>query len=156
MLVFRENLHMRKCKIYLDVCTYNRPFDNQTQMKVRLETEAKLFIQWSIKEKKYSMVWSYMLDYENNNSPYEEKKRAIIPWKEIADDYCSSSDTILRLGNEIMGYGIKGKDALHIACAIEKDCEYFITTDNKLTNKSIAKIKIINPIDFVRKMEEST
>ena len=37
----------------------------------------------------------------------------------------------------------------------ENGCEYFITTDNKLTNKTIGKIKIINPIDFVREMEES-
>jgi len=27
-----------KMKIYLDMCTFNRPFDNQEQMKIRLET----------------------------------------------------------------------------------------------------------------------
>jgi len=30
-------------KIYLDNCSYNRPFDDQSQMKIRLETEAKLY-----------------------------------------------------------------------------------------------------------------
>ena len=147
---------MGKMKIYLDVCSYNRPFDSQAQMKVRLETEAKLFIQSNIRTGKYKLVWSYMLDYENENSPYEEKKKAISPWKEIADEYCSSSEGTLLLGRELMGYGIKAKDALHIACAIEKGCAYFITTDSKLINKEITKIKIINPIDFVREMEEST
>jgi hypothetical protein len=33
---------MGALKIYLDNCCYNRPFDNQLQMKIRLETEAKL------------------------------------------------------------------------------------------------------------------
>ena len=28
-------------RVYLDNCCYNRPFDEQTQLKVRLETEAK-------------------------------------------------------------------------------------------------------------------
>lgn len=32
-------------RVYLDNCCYNRPFDSQTQLRVRLETEAKLAIQ---------------------------------------------------------------------------------------------------------------
>jgi len=145
---------MRKPKIYLDNCSYNRPFDDQLQMKIRLETEAKLYIQSNIRQKKYSLVWSYMLDYENNESPYEEKRNAIAPWKDIAEDYCPSSDAVPALGCEIMKHGIKSKDALHIACAVLSGCGYFITTDRKLTNKTIVNIKIINPIDFIREMED--
>ena len=33
-------------RVYLDNCCYNRPFDDQDQLKVRLETEAKLRIQF--------------------------------------------------------------------------------------------------------------
>ena len=29
-------------RVYLDNCCYNRPFDDQNQLKVRLETIAKL------------------------------------------------------------------------------------------------------------------
>jgi len=36
--------------VYLDVCCYNRPFDSQIQMRVRLETEAKLFLQEMAKD----------------------------------------------------------------------------------------------------------
>jgi len=148
-----EELLMRKPKIYLDNCSYNRPFDNQKQMKVRLETEAKLFIQASVREGKYSLCWSFMLDYENGKNPYEEKRSMIAPWKEIAEDYCPPLEVVLSRGQEIMKRGIKNNDALHISCAIERQCEYFITTDDKLTNKTIPNIRIINPIDFVREME---
>ena len=140
-------------KIYLDNCSYNRPFDDQSQVRIRLETEAKLYIQSGIRVKRYSLAWSYMLDYENNDNPYEEKRKAVAPWKEIASDYCPSSDDVFSLGSEIMKRGIKSKDALHLACAILCGCEYFITTDKKLTNKTIANIKIVNPIDFVRETE---
>ena len=34
-------------RIYLDNCCYNRPFDEQTQLRIRLETEAKLPIHWN-------------------------------------------------------------------------------------------------------------
>ena len=140
-------------KIYLDNCSYNRPFDNQEQIKIRLETEAKLYIQAGVREGKYFLVWSYMLDYENNDNPYDEKRNSIEPWKEIAGEYCPSSNEILSAGHEIMKLGIKAKDALHIACAIESGCEYLITTDEKLTKKTFDNIKILNPIDFIRIVE---
>jgi predicted nucleic acid-binding protein len=54
-----------------------------------------------------------------------------------------------------MKLGIKANDALHIACAIERKCEYFITTDKGLTNKIVDGIEIKNPIDFISEMEES-
>ena len=32
-------------RVYLDNCCYNRPFDPQEQLRIRLETEAKLEVQ---------------------------------------------------------------------------------------------------------------
>ena len=119
------------------------------------ETEAKLFIQASIREGTYLLCWSFMLDYENSKSPYEGKRSMIAPWKDVSYDYCPQSDIILSRGKELMKLGIKNNDALHIACAIECNCEYFITTDDRLTNKTVEGIIIINPIDFVREMEVS-
>jgi len=95
-----------------------------------------------------------MLDFENSNNSYEDRKDSVAKWKDIAHDYCSSSDEILELGKEIMKFGVKECDALHIACAIIKECDYFITTDRKLLNKTIKKIKIINPINFIFETEE--
>ena len=37
-------------RIYLDNCCYNRPFDEQAQIKVFLETVAKLSIQQKMRE----------------------------------------------------------------------------------------------------------
>jgi predicted nucleic acid-binding protein len=49
---------------------------------------------------------------------------------------------------------IKVKDSIHIACAIEAECKYFITTDRKLLNKAVDTIIIINPIDFIGQLGE--
>ena len=147
---------MGKLKIYLDNCCYNRPFDDQSQQKIHLETEAKLFIQADIRAKKYVMVWSYMLDMENSVNPYDEKRYAIQPWKGIAVEYCPASDAILATGKAIMAHGIKPNDALHLACAVKCSCDYFITTDSGLLNKDVANIKIRNPIDFIRETEGLT
>jgi hypothetical protein len=123
-------------------------------MKIRLETEAKLYIQAGVRENRYALVWSYMLDYENDDNPYDEKRESIAPWAGIAKEYCASSDEILSMGTAIMTHGIQTKDALHIACAIHSGCDYFITTDKKLLNKNIEGIKIVSPIDFVSETED--
>jgi hypothetical protein len=141
-------------KIYLDNCCYNRPFDDQSQMKIRLETEAKLYVQACIRDGIYSLCWSFALDYENSMNPFEEKRNAIIPWKKISDDVCPPSEAVRSRGKTIMGLGVRELDALHIACAIERNCDCFITTDKGILNKSIEGIQIINPIDFVREMED--
>lgn len=144
---------MNKIKIYMDICCLNRPFDNQGQMKIRLETDAKLYIQSEIKEGRLDLSWSYMLDFENSENPYEDKRKAVNAWKNKASAFCKSSDTVLELGKNIARAGVAPKDALHVACALQENCEYFITTDIKLLKKKIEGIIIINPIDFIRETE---
>ncbi len=53
----------------------------------------------------------------------------------------------------IMVSGIKGADATHIACAISSDCDYFITTDDRLLKFSDPRIKVITPTDMMYIME---
>ena len=49
--------------------------------------------------------------------------------------------------------GIKVFDALHIACAVEAECDYYLTTDKKLLNTPVSEIRIVNPISFVEEVE---
>ena len=64
-------------KIYLDNCSFNRPYDDQTQIRISLETQAKLYVQDLVKNKKVDLVTSYVLWYENSQNPYETKRTAI-------------------------------------------------------------------------------
>ena len=139
-----------KYRIYLDNCCFNRPYDDQTHLLVQLETEAKLFVQQAILQNTFELVWSYMLDYENEANPYQNRKQAIVKWKNIAVLDIDASDRIVNRGKEIMQKGIKKKDALHIACAIEAKCDYFLSTDKKLFHTSFDEINVMNPIDFIK------
>ena len=64
-------------RIYLDNCCYNRPYDDQSQIRIHLETEAKLYIQELIKSGKLELVTSFMLSYENEKNSALHKKQAI-------------------------------------------------------------------------------
>ncbi len=65
MLHERKDINEIVLKIYLDNCCFNRPYDDQSQVRISLETQAKLYIQNLIKEDKLKLVSSYMLWYEN-------------------------------------------------------------------------------------------
>jgi len=142
-----------KDRIYLDNCSFNRPYDDQSLLKNYIEAEAKTYIQNEILQKKIELVWSYVMDYEISFNPFSDRKNQILKWKKIAIADISESDKVVALANDIKKKNIKPKDSLHLACAIEASCNYFITTDGKILNKSIENIAIINPIDYIRKIE---
>ena len=145
----------KRIKIYLDNCCYNRPFDEQNQDLIRLETEAKLMIQNRIKQGLYSLVWSFILDSENEENPVAAHSEAIQSWQHIATEYCPATDDILSSAKKLIPLGLKHKDTLHLASAIKHQCDYLITTDRKFANKNgqIAGIEIVNPITFLLRME---
>ena len=140
-------------RLYLDNCSFNRPYDDQSLLKNHLEAEAKTYIQKEVFNGNYELAWSYILDYEISFNPFSDRKSQIIKWKNIAIVDIDESEKILVMANEFMKKNIKPKDSLHLACAVEAGCGYFITTDDKLLNKNIEKIVVINPIDFIKIVE---
>lgn len=143
-------------RIYLDNCCFNRPYDDQSYMSISLEAQAKLHIQDLIRNGRLEMVASYMLVYENGQNPYEMRRNAITKFIEKNTTvYVSDArlEEISRHAHEIMKTGVKYKDACHVACAIMSDCEYFLTTDRRLLKYRTDKLKIMNPLDFIRELE---
>ena len=136
-------------RVYLDVCCFNRPFDDQTQLRIQLETEAKLYIQSKILLGEIHLMWSYILDVENNRNPYEEVRKAIGEWKSIAVEFCKENEQILEYAEYLHTLDIKPRDALHLACAVYLEADYFFTTDKRLLNKQVKEIPILNPLDFL-------
>ncbi len=141
--------------VYLDNCCYNRPYDDQNQPKVQLETQAKLYIQKLITDKKLNLVYSFVSEYENFNNPYAIRRRSILDFFKNATVFVDSSQAkdVIAIAHEIMKTGIKKMDALHIASAIIGNADFFLTTDKRVLNYSTEKIKIMNPIIFISSVE---
>lgn len=141
-------------RIYLDNYCFNRPFDDQSQIRIRLESEAKLRIQADIVEKKFELVWSYILEAENKANPFEERMNAISDWKNQAVSVIKENKKIVEKAKKLKEIGLRSKDALHISCAISGKCKFFLTTDDKIINKNnaIKEITIIDLIGFIKEV----
>jgi hypothetical protein len=97
---------------------YNRCFDDQSQLRIRLETGAIEGILELAESGGLELVWSFVLDYENSLNPQEERKE----WAELLSQLCIHtivpSPRILSLARALIKNAkIKPRDALHVACA---------------------------------------
>jgi len=140
---------MKKAKIYLDMCCFNRPYDDQTQQCIQFEAVAKLMIQSLIVSGQINFVWSYVLEFENSKNPFLEKRNTILAFKPFSSDTIHPDPAIETIANTLQGKGLKAYDSLHVACAIYSNCDFFLTVDRKLLNKQCAEIKITDPVIFL-------
>ncbi|MBR3087010.1 MAG: PIN domain protein [Kiritimatiellae bacterium] len=143
-------------RIYLDNCCYNRPYDEQGQLRIRLETEAKLRIQHLMRIGVVEYAWSDILTHEVSFNPIKRRRQLIFDWRMNAIvDIAAEWDVVLR-GKEFQSLGLKPKDALHLASALKAECDWFITTDTGILKKvgNIERMRVGNPIDFVMTEED--
>ena len=64
-------------RVYLDNCCYNRPYDDQTQLRISLESQAKMDVQSRIKKGEIELATSYMTTNENSMNPIDMRRRSI-------------------------------------------------------------------------------
>ena len=140
--------------MYLDTCCYNRPFDKQASLRIALETQAKLYIQQLIRYSELELATSYMLLYEVGQNPFIIRQFLIEDFLNqyssihIGPEYASK---IQCEAQSVISTGIKPKDAYHVMCAIEADCRFFLSTDDRLLKFQTNKLQLMNPVDFVLK-----
>lgn len=143
-------------RVYLDNCVFNRPFDDQSQVRIRLETEAALHILEEIAAGRIELIWSYVNETENLRNENEEVKRSIFGWKEVALIEVIETANLLENANLLVELGLTVGDALHVACAAEGKAEIFLTTDDKLICKvsEFGGVNVLNPINAIEKLNE--
>ncbi len=124
-------------RIYLDNCVFNRPFDDQSADRIRNETSAVLQILSKISTGELDLAWSYVNESENLRNPFEENKRSILGWKQIATIEVLESENLLENSQKVIELGLAVGDALHIASAVEANADFFVTTDDKIIRKIV-------------------
>ena len=151
--------------IYLDTNVYCRPFDNQTQDRIREETDAFEVILEGIRKGRFITLTSDVLQYEITKILSPLKRTEVERYLALSKKRVEEKEEILKLGIVIRDRcGIKDRDALHLAAAIAGGATYFLTCDDGVTlatkgagcTEKVAEehgsgMKICNPIIFVKK-----
>lgn len=145
---------IQKKRLYIDVCTLCRPFDDQNMMRIRLETDAFYLILRSIQNKTYEIVISpvHLKEIEQIKDMCERVNLEILLNRYGVKPQYNLNEIRKRAEQlYLLKFGVA--DAAHIAFA-EATSNFFITCDNKLLkkcNKSKINVSVMNPINFCLK-----
>ncbi|MTJ53803.1 type II toxin-antitoxin system VapC family toxin [Anabaena sp. UHCC 0253] len=142
-------------RVYLDTSIYNRPFDDQTQPKIFLETQAVILILQMVEVQLLELVSSSVLEYENSRNPFTLNQQSMARYLQIASLRVLVDENIRTRAKQLEKQGIKPIDALHVAIAEASQSNYFITCDRRLINRcQDLLLKVINPTDLILEMED--
>jgi len=134
--------------IYLDTSTLNRIFDDQSQPRIFLEASAMLLVFGLIEKRIISIVSSDVLVHENSRNPYSERQIFVTSVLRKARVIQTLNDSLAKRAQEIEMMGIKGLDALHLACAERLKVDYFVTCDDRMIRKYTGTIIVVNPVEL--------
>src|SRR5665213_13929 len=140
----------------MDICCLNRPYDDHTGSRVRLESEAIELILDAVNETRISLLWSDTLDTENEQNPFEERRIGIVRWRDAAIAIVPDTPALRDLARTLAGKGFKPLDALHLASATAGGASHFLTVDDGILKKreKVREIIIASPLEFVQSFGE--
>ena len=146
-------------KIYLDVCCLNRPFDQQSQPRIRLETEAILEIINYCQAEIWMLITSNVLDAEINQTPNKERIENVNKILSIAKIKVLSGDWLKERAFELEKLGFSSYDAAHLASAERANADIFLTTDDRLFKKAqnhnqLLNVEVSNPLQWLAQIIE--
>lgn len=144
-------------RIYLDVCCLNRPFDDQVQDRVRLESEAVLTILSRSETEGWTLLGSEVIDLEISKIPGGIRRQKVGILASMSQSYVVVDEDVEKRAMALEALGFKSFDSLHIACAEKDRADVLLTTDDELVRKGAGKkaaltVRLENPVKWL--MEE--
>lgn len=138
-------------RLYIDVCTLCRPFDDQNQMRIRLETDAWFLILNAIKQGGYEMAVSPVHTQEITAISEAQERYELLSLLSRYGLVESCDHKVVRVrAEELCRLRFGVADAAHVTYA-EVLADAFISCDDKLLKKCRThklKIPAMNPVEF--------
>lgn len=145
-------------KIYLDVCSIQRPLDTPSQVRIVLEADAVLGILAFCDSGQAELVSSEALVYEIGNNPLPIRREHGDAILAKAKRFVTVTDDVKEQARFFMKQGIKELDSLHLALAEKENADYFCTCDDRFLRNAKRipnlQVKVLSPIELIQEIEQ--
>lgn len=147
-------------KLYLDVCCLNRPFDDWSQERIRLEGEIVLSILDRVETKQWQLICSEAIEVELLKMKNLEKLQKVQRLLSLATTSIMIDQTIDQRSQELENLGFGLYDSFHLACAEIGTVDVLLTTDDRLLKRATRyvnhlKVAISNPVTWLMSVFQS-
>lgn len=140
-------------RIYLDSCSLQRPLDDQTQPRIRVETEAVLAILAAAQVGDIVLVTSEALEYEMRRIPDDQRRAEVGAILALSKERIELTEAAEKLATSLENRGISPIDAVHLALASTARVDFFTTCDDRLLRKAKAEsgldCKVVSALTLV-------
>lgn len=141
-------MNKKAYRIYLDVCCLNRPFDDLSNDRVRIEADAVLTILLRCRNGSWTLQTSDVIIREMSRQTDAFRKEKIEAFLSTATEELKTAASTVAKAEAFQKNGIKIFDSYHLAVADENGCDVLLTTDDRFLKKAAKQeinIKVANP-----------
>lgn len=145
-------------RVYLDICAIQRPLDEQSQLRVRLETEAVLGVLAACASGLIELVVSDVHFVETARNPHPNRRDFALEVLDLASKQVEVSDEVATRATDYGRSGLDAADALHLSAAVEAGVDFFCTTDDRLASRSrrvnTERTHVVTPLELVTRLDQ--
>jgi predicted nucleic acid-binding protein len=143
-------------RLYLDMCSLQRPLDSKTQTRIAVEAEAILSIIAMIECGQLELVSSQALTFEAEQITLPIRKSYVSEILSKATLFIPTQQ-IEKEARVFVSEGIKPLDALHLASAVVAKADYFCTCDDRFLKRAkksdTGSTKAVSPLELIMEFE---
>lgn len=144
-------------RIYFDMCCLQRPIDDQTQLRVRIEAQAVLGILALCEDGQAELVASEALVFEIDANPEVVRRDFATQSIAKATQFVQTDASVKTRAQQFMAAGLQPLDALHLASAVEAQADFFCTCDDRFLKKArllnTLPTKVVSPLELVSEIQ---
>lgn len=143
--------------VYLDTCSIQRPFDDQSQLRVAMESEAVLRVIQLVEQGDLNLLASETLRIETEQNPHSRRRRFAFGVLALATRFVETDSQIESRARQYEDIGLHPFDALHLSSAVEAEADVFCTTDDQLLRRrseaETERTQVVPPVALIEEIE---
>lgn len=140
-------------RVYFDTCALNRPLDDQSQARIRLEAEAVEHLLRAVAEGKLEWILSEVAQFEIIRCPDDDRRTILELVCRAATERVALAEQATSRARHLRSQGLRDIDALHLAAAEAAAVEVLLMTDDAFirvarTLQPPSPVRVENPVIF--------
>lgn len=137
-------------RVYFNTSALNRPFDDLSSERVRLEAEALVSLLAIVEDGTREWIGSEYLDFEVDRDPDGERVQRVRSLLRLARTVVETSATVAERARVLERRGLRGIDALHVASAEAGGADLLVTTDDRMLRRAARagaelRVRLVTP-----------
>jgi predicted nucleic acid-binding protein len=138
------------------MCALKRPFDDQTQSRILIETAAVNRVLDATTNGLLTLCNSAASVAENRRNPNKQRRErvdALLAWVGMP---ASATKQVFAQAEELTEQAFRDMDALHLAFAEESKADYFVTVDDDVlaqSRRTSLNVKVVDVIELVKELK---